>query len=675
MNGVCVFCAAASSMRRRVASSSLWLVGAGQRNRLTGRDDMNAIIFRLFCVSVAVIVGGAVGGADVDSPYGVCAHVSREWWGDHQTAEQQFALMRQAGIGWARTDFDWSGVQRQQGGPWDFSLLERTVQMAEDGGITLLPILAYDVPWASPAYRHLELWREYVRRTVGHFKGRLRYWEVWNEPDLEPFWKDRPNPANYTRLLKAAYEEIKAVDPEAVVLLGGLSGIPMEFIEGIYQAGGGAYFDVMNVHPYRYPQIPEAPSLSADLRRLRELMAEYGDADKPVWITEIGWPTHHNDTELLADIVRAGLKTLRPNRPAWTLAVLDDPGYVVRVPISDAALQAMLPGQGRVERLTLAQIERLTPTRHDALLLPLDEGFPRDVFDTIEAYVRDGGTVIFGHGVPLYYTRYVDSDGRWQRGDAGGAYRQRLRIGWEAWWTREGVPQSIDTLTIPAAYAASIRPAERVPAATRFVTDALLGPEDRFIPLVQASKDDYTGTAAAVLDLSGTMTGSVLVSALQGEYRGILEDQQAVMLSRAYVIALHSGVERMFWYNLRARENDPYYNEDHFGIVHRDLSPKPAYRALQALNRARPTGSKPLAGDWQDGPLYYPGWRRPDGQTVWAVWTIGPAARRKVRWDGRIDEAFDHLGRKVQTREITENGTLSVRNSILYLVGPERVYP
>ncbi|NLK40606.1 MAG: hypothetical protein GX298_00950, partial [Planctomycetes bacterium] len=230
-------------------------------------------------------------------------------------------------------------------------------------------------------------------------------------------------------------------------------------------------------------------------------------------------------------------------------------------------------------------------------------------------------------------------------------------------------------LTIPEAYRDAIRPGERTPAATRFLTDAALKPGDRFIPLVQATEGDYTGTVAAVFDLSSDLTGAVIVSAFQGEYRGITEDRQAVMLSRAYVIALHSGVERMFWYNLRARENDPYYNEDHFGIVHRDLSPKPAYLAMRALNRARPVGSVPLAGDLCTGSLYTAGWKRPDGQTGWAIWTTGPAARQQVRWDGTVKAAFDYLGRDLALDDLTEKGTLSAQNSVVYLVGPERVYP
>ena len=263
----------------------------------------------------------------------------------------------------------------------------------------------------------------------------------------------------------------------------------------------------------------------------------------------------------------------------------------------------MLPGKGRIVRLTLSQMERLSPSDVDAVLLPLEEGFPADVFDALERYVRDGGTLICGQGVPLYFTVRRSDDGTWRRGDAGHTYRQRLHIGWEAWWTRQGVPQSIKSLSVPSAFVDSIRLTDRAPAATRFLTDALLKPNDRFIPLLQATEGDYVGAAAAVFDLDSELKGAVIVSALQADYRGILDDQQATMLARAYLIALQSGVERMFWYNLRAGENDPFYNEDHFGIVHRDLSAKPAYRAMETLHRARPAGSVPCAGDWQKGTL------------------------------------------------------------------------
>ena len=49
------------------------------------------------------------------------------------------------------------------------------------------------------------------------------YFEIWNEPNNPAFWAPKPNPAAYTADLKAAYAAIKAVDPAAVVLSGGLA--------------------------------------------------------------------------------------------------------------------------------------------------------------------------------------------------------------------------------------------------------------------------------------------------------------------------------------------------------------------------------------------------------------------------------------------------------------------
>ncbi len=609
--------------------------------------------------------------ADATSPYGVCAHVSRH--GNHELAAEQFTLMRQAGIRWARTDFDWTTVQSRENGPWDFSMFDNTVDMAEKAGITILPILAYDVAWATPAYRHLDRWRQYVRQTVSRYHNRLRYWEVWNEPDLVQFWKETPDPANYTLLLKAAYEEIKRIDPDLQVLLGGLSGIPYDYIEGIYKAGGKDFFDIMAVHPYRYPETPEARSLRDDLDKLRKLMVAYGDADKPVWITEIGWPTHQSRNHLLDDIVRAGLGTVDPDRTDWTLAVFDDPGYPAQINMSDHRLAAMLPGGGRIERLNLTTLRTLSPETHHALLWPPEESFAADLFETLEAYVRDGGTIIFTQGVPLYYTARQADDGSWTRQGADESYRKRLHIGWHAWWTQPGVPKAISKLTVPEAFRLQIRLSENTAPAERFLTDTALEPGDRLIPLLQATEGTYTGTAAAVFDLDSNLKGAVIVSAMKQDFRGSTEDKQAAMLPRTYLIALHSGVECVFWYNFRARENDPFYNEDHFGILHHDMKPKPAYTAMQALSRVRPAGSIPLDADWQTGSLYYPGWKRPDGQTAFALWTSGSPRDITIVLEGSLTEALDHLGNPADIRPTDGKLTVPLSETPIYLIGPESI--
>ncbi|MHB1038465.1 MAG: WD40 domain-containing protein [Pirellulales bacterium] len=393
--------------------------------------------------------------AAVPSPYGVCAHLGGGE--EHEKGPQELKLMREAGIEWARADFSWSGVERRRGS-WSFDHLDATVRMAEEAGVTLLPILDYDTDFARPAYQHLDLWTEYVRQVVTRYKDRIRYWEVWNEPNLEQFWREKPNAANYTTLLKATCRTIRQIDPKLVVVMGGVSGIPWDYIEGIYAAGGKDSFDVMNVHPYRYPALPEVNDLVADLVRLRKLMTKYGDDAKPIWITEIGWPTHESPS-----------------------------------------------------------------------------------------------------GTPP---------------------RQR---------------------------------------------------------------------------------------------RGVTPDEQARILARTYLLSLVAGVDKIFWYEFQAMEAQPFYNEDHFGIVHRDLSPKPAYVALKTLTRLRPAGSTTVDGAWRVGDLYCPHWKRPDGAVVWALWQVGDPQPRVLSVEGTLREALDHLGQPVAATVEAGKLRIPIGNGPVYLVGPTNV--
>jgi endonuclease/exonuclease/phosphatase family metal-dependent hydrolase len=152
--------------------------------------------------------------------------------------------------------------------------------------------------------------------------------------------------------------------------------------------------------------------------------------------------------------------------------------------------------------------------------------------------------------------------------------------------------------------------------------------------------------------------------------RGVSPERQAEMLARTYLLALQAGTQVIFWYEFQAPEGRPDYNEDHFGIVHRDLSPKPAYTALATLARARPAGSKVHQQAWRSGDLYYPSWQRTDGNRAWALWSIGDATELELALGGEISEAFDNLGKALKLDAQSGHVRLSVGQSPVYLVGP-----
>lgn len=361
------------------------------------------------------------------SPYGVCAHLTRG--GEFQTQTEELRLMKEAGIAWARSDFDWSGLQRAQDGAWNFTSLDTVISNAEAAGVQMLPILGYSTSFATPAHKHLDLWGHYVRAIAEHYRTRLPVWEIWNEENINGFWKDA-NPDDYLPLLKKSYETIKSVDPKLTVAVGGFAGVPTNFIDRLYQAGGAPYFDVMNVHPYGQPSEPES-YLEERLTGLKEIMAKYGDSAKPVWITEIGWPTQKQRVAA-PGLIKAGLKIAKPDKKgAWRIAVIDDPGFDSEHSApSDEILNDELPAQSRVQRLSMdALFAAIAAYEIDAVILPFNENFPADGFDKLVDYVRRGGILIECGGMPIWNPMTRGADGKWVKAKQyGEPFRDRLRI-------------------------------------------------------------------------------------------------------------------------------------------------------------------------------------------------------------------------------------------------------
>lgn len=257
----------------------------------------------------AALTAGAA-APDPTNPYGMCAHVT----GD-EPAVRTCELLRQAGVGWVRSGFRWGAAERKPG-EWDFSAFDKVVDACEAQGVQFLPILARSVAWADPAHEHLDAWGDYVKRVVTRYGSRLPVIEVWNEQNISMFWKN-PNATNYLALLRRTYEVVKEHAPAVRVSFGGTSGIPFDFFEEVYRLGGAPFFDLVSVHPYTRPEAPEG-RLDRDLEKLRAIMAKYGDAEKPIWITEMGWPTPMSlMDEKVAALLRAGLRAAEPGKASW----------------------------------------------------------------------------------------------------------------------------------------------------------------------------------------------------------------------------------------------------------------------------------------------------------------------------------------------------------------------
>jgi hypothetical protein len=527
----------------------------------------------------------------------------------------------------------------------------------------ILPILDYNSSFANPAHEHLDLWLWFVSNTVSRYQEKIPVWEVWNEQDINQFWKD-PNPTNYFALLKPTYEMIKAINPKLQVAVGGYAGIPMNYIEELYKLGGGAYFDIMNVHPYSHPTPPEV-DLEKRMLDLYKLMEKYGDAKKPTWVTELGWPTQKQRLVVPGFLHAAFMQLKVDPATRWRVLAINDPHLPVGASITQGALEDELQGIGTVQKVDFDEIlEAFDKTPPDAVILPLNESFPAD--ERLIRYVRDGGVLVSLGGAPFYYGWTHDANGRWKQDNAvrTGDYHAQLRMEMEAWWFKK--PYTIPEKMKISGFGREVE------------CDRFLRPSDRmkegekFIPLMQGEKDGYTGVGAAIIKYGSDMKGALILSTLrESGMRGSTEDEQARVNMRANMMLLQLGVTQIFNYEFHAPEADDLDQESHFGIVHKDLTPKPAFHAYRTLTMQRPWNATALDAPWKnaDGSVYFPQWKTPDGKTGGAIWAYRQKGTYALTFSTSAIKLVSYLGEEIKT-ELRDNArVLALTDAPVYFSG------
>ena len=598
------------------------------------------------------------------SRYGICAHFVRGDFGEHAMT---FDMARIAGIDTIRCDIPWRRCQKEPGGAFDFSRYDAAFDRAAASGISMLPVLLYPPDWAKPVDRHIPEFVEYVEALATHYRGRIRAIEVWNEPNVSQFWGEEPNPTNYLALLSSAHAAVKRIDPSVSIVFGGTSTIPLDYIGEIYRLGGGRYFDAMSVHPYCRWFAPEG-LLDKELEKLRALMAEFGDADKPVWITEQGWATHNVGVD--GEALRAGLATARPGKRAWDVVFAATAADAEGRPVPDiaAALEEALPPGSRAEACLGARLrERLASGNVDAVVYPFDESFPVDTANEVFEFVKGGGTLVCIRGMPMYFAVRETAPGTFAFAghNTHEWMRRRLRIAESAWWIDAALPQWGRAFPTDAAKAAGFRCDPAGVSVSRFQTPSLLQPGDEWIPLLTLKdRNGREVAAASVARFNSDLKGSVIVFGTAGRGLGGTVDEsiQARYLVRSLAITFAEGVESCIWYEFRSPEESDTYCEHHFGIVHANYAPKPAYGAYMNFTAQRPRSSIQFAGLWRDETrtTYWPQWTRPDGTRGGVIWHIGAEERVQLRFDSQNIGFTDCMGKSIHPAR-TAAGTYKVR--------------
>ena len=226
------------------------------------------------------------------------------------------AAIRRSKPAWVRVFLGWNGLEPAQG---DYNTAEIANYASFFRKLPAGTKIDVDV-WGSPAWANGGSnvvatpptspadYAGFVNYLVNAFHGRVTAWEIWNEEDSSGWWTGTPT--QYAQLLQAAYPAVKTADPNATVLVGGLTGNDYEYLQALYAAGAKGYFDAVAVHtdtacniasPYDFEYNPGTRTINQyfflGFNAIHGEMVSAGDGDKPIYMTELGWSTTRAECE------------------------------------------------------------------------------------------------------------------------------------------------------------------------------------------------------------------------------------------------------------------------------------------------------------------------------------------------------------------------------------------
>jgi hypothetical protein len=254
-------------------------------------------------------------------------------------------------VGTIRIPVNWFQVEPQPG-EYDFATIDNVVGQAAEHDIRVLPFVGGSPAWltSDPAVppqgspRGRAAWAALLRRLVNRYgpggefwSGRTRRmpihgWQIWNEPNFLLFWRPRPSPSGYARLLGIAARAIRGEDPGAQIVAAGVAPVeagmlPWRFLARLYRVPGARrYFDVVGLHPYS----SSIRGLEYEVRHTRRAMARAGDSGTPLQLTELGtassglFPNPYDKGPAgQASYLRRAFGLLLDERRRWRIAGVD----------------------------------------------------------------------------------------------------------------------------------------------------------------------------------------------------------------------------------------------------------------------------------------------------------------------------------------------------------------
>ena len=347
------------------------------------------------------------------SPFGVNVFLEQEV--EPAKRERAVQLAAQAGFKWLRQEFPWEDIEVHGKGDFEdrrheparsaWEKYDHIVDLADQYELQLIVRISNPPAWSrakgneagsyAPPDNYQDF-ADFAGAVAARYQGRVRYYQLWNEPNIYPEWGiNTIDPEAYVDLLKAGATAIRAIDPEAVIIAGALAAtvdldgtaVPghsfsdLLFLQRMYDAGAAPHFDVMATQGYGLWSGPTDRRMHPRVMNfgrpqfIRDLMVVNGDGHKPIWISEMNWNAAPTDVE--PRYGRVSLEEQAANLPLAYERILNDWPWLG------------VANVWYLKRATDLWEQNRQPEAYFRLLAP--DFTPQPVYESVRAFISGAG--------------------------------------------------------------------------------------------------------------------------------------------------------------------------------------------------------------------------------------------------------------------------------------------
>ena len=327
------------------------------------------------------------------------------------------------GVSWVKQQILWKDFEPVKG-EIDFNTIDNIVNSLRDKNLNILLTVSAAPTWARSSTDengppdNFADYATFIGALAARYVGKVQAYEIWNEPNLRREWNSSVhaiNPADYIELLRGAYSAVKAADPSAVVVSGGLAPTGFNdgvnaisdrvFLDSLYANGLADVSDAIGAHPLGWANPPDSVCCDAPvgvlthyqdpsfyflgtLNLYRGIMVDHGDGNTAIWATKFGWGTSEDTDPPSENYVFVSYTTLGEQ------AIYDPRGF-------ELGSQLGFVGPMFLDNLNgcLVQLGTVEPCYYS---LVGSDGAPRPVFAAVQSAVQSQST-----GAPLVQTTPV----------------------------------------------------------------------------------------------------------------------------------------------------------------------------------------------------------------------------------------------------------------------------